>query len=132
MRRTDSPINRRDFLRVSAAASEAAVFGRNKLAFSKSPNEKLNVACIGIGGRGEANLAESTSENIVALCDIDDNHLARDQRFPKAKIFTDFRKMLETMDRQIEAVVVSTPDHTHARPAPWPCGWANTVSARSR
>jgi predicted dehydrogenase len=108
-------VDRRNFLRVSAAAGAAAMLGRAGFGASASPGAKLNVAVIGVGGRGGANLAESAAENIVALCDIDDNHLAAAARsFPKARTFVDFRRMLETMDRQIDAVVVSTPDHTHA------------------
>jgi predicted dehydrogenase len=84
----------------------------------KSPNEKLNIAGIGVGGQGGWDIGNCASENIVALCDVDDRRAAGSfVRFPKAKRFRDFRKMLEQMDHQIDAVVVGTPDHTHAPPA---------------
>ncbi len=84
----------------------------------KSPNEKLNLAGIGVGGQGGWDIGECASENIVALCDVDDRRAAGSySRFPKAQRFRDFRKMLETMGREIDAVVIGTPDHTHAPPA---------------
>lgn len=89
--------------------------GRGRLAAHPSPNEKLNLACIGVGGRGAANLDAVKGENIVALCDVDEKRAGGAfQRFPRAQKFRDFRRMLDQLDRQIDAVVVSTPDHTHA------------------
>jgi predicted dehydrogenase len=80
-----------------------------------SPNEKLNIAGIGVGGQGGWDIGECASQNIVALCDVDDRRAAGSfQRFPKAKRFRDFRKLLDEMGKQIDAVVVGTPDHTHA------------------
>jgi predicted dehydrogenase len=77
--------------------------------------KKLNVAVIGVDRRGRANLDGVAGENIVALCDADETRLDKAlQRFPKAKRFVDFRQMLDQMHGQIEGVVVSTPDHTHA------------------
>jgi predicted dehydrogenase len=79
------------------------------------PSNKLNLACIGVGGQGAGNVQNVSSENIVALCDVDSRRAAKTfEQFPQARRFEDFRKMLEVMDRQIDAVVVSTPDHTHA------------------
>jgi predicted dehydrogenase len=81
----------------------------------QSANEKLNVAGIGVGGRGAADINGAASENIVALCDVDQKQAAATfQRYPKAKVYRDFRKMLDEMDGQIDAVTVGTPDHTHA------------------
>ena len=78
------------------------------------PSEKLNIAGIGIGGRGEGDLDECRSENIVALCDVDENHAGRVfKKYPKAKKWTDFRKMLDEQ-KDIDAVVIATPDHLHA------------------
>jgi predicted dehydrogenase len=78
------------------------------------PSEKLNIAGIGIGGRGEGDLDECGSENIVALCDVDEAHAARVfKKYPKAKKWTDFRKMLDEQ-KDIDAVVIATPDHLHA------------------
>jgi predicted dehydrogenase len=80
--------------------------------------DKLNIACIGIGGKGSSDASNAAEYgNIVAICDIDDNFLenkARDKRFAKAKKYNDFRKMLDEMGKTIDAVTVSTPDHTHA------------------
>jgi len=106
---------RRGFLAGSAAAAVAVGFGGPVSGKSSSPNEMLDMAVIGVGGRGGANLGGVRSQNIVALCDVDANRLAAAARgFPKAAKFADFRKMLDKMHNQIDAVVVSTPDHTHA------------------
>ncbi|MBL7223013.1 MAG: Gfo/Idh/MocA family oxidoreductase [Candidatus Brocadiae bacterium] len=79
-----------------------------------APSDKLNIAGIGVGGMGGANLWHSRSQNIVALCDVDHNYAAGSfKKWPKAKVHTDYRKMLDEQ-KDIEAVVVGTPDHTHA------------------
>ncbi len=80
------------------------------------PGERLNIAGIGVGGMGAADLdAVSRDNNIVALCDVDLNRAAGTLRkFPKARQFRDFRKMFDAMENEIDAVVVATPDHTHA------------------
>ena len=81
---------------------------------SSSPSEKVNIAGIGIGGQGGQDLIQMKSENIVALCDVDWRHSAGTfKQFPNAKRYKDFRKMLDEQ-KDIEAVVVGTPDHTHA------------------
>ena len=88
-----------------------AVLGLNG---ATSPNEKLNVAGIGIGGQGGDDLGHMEAENIVALCDVDKNHAAHIfKKYSKAKQFTDYRKMLDEM-KEIDGVVVATPDHHHA------------------
>lgn len=83
-----------------------------------SANDRLQLASIGVGGMGASDLGSLSSHakvDIVALCDVDSNNLAAAaQRHPKAKLFSDFRKMFEAMAGQIDAVSVSTPDHTHA------------------
>jgi predicted dehydrogenase len=84
------------------------------------PGEKLNIAAIGINDRGGSNLAEigRAKENIVALCDVDEEWSANARKlFPKAVFFTDYRKMFDKVGKEIDAVVVSTPDHSHAIPA---------------
>ncbi len=79
------------------------------------PSEKLNVAGIGVGGQGGHDIGQFANENVVALCDVDWAHAAGSfKRFPKAKQYKDYRKMLEEMDKSIDAVTVATPDHTHA------------------
>jgi predicted dehydrogenase len=105
---------RRSFLRTTGLAA-TTVFAAPALLRAKSPNEKLNLACIGVADRAAANNDACSGENIVALCDIDDDLLAgAARRWPKAHTFSDFRKLLTTMTRQIDAVIVSTPDHMHA------------------
>jgi predicted dehydrogenase len=80
----------------------------------KAPSDKLNIAGIGIGGKGRTNLRNMKSENIVALCDIDQNYAAKTfNDFPDAKRFVDYRKMLDEFGKNIDAVVIATPDHTH-------------------
>ena len=79
------------------------------------PSEKLNIAAIGGGGRAARDIDGVSSENIVAIADVDDRRAAKTYaKFPKAKRYRDFRVMLEELDSQIDAVVVGTPDHTHA------------------
>jgi predicted dehydrogenase len=109
--------NRRQFIRETTLAGVGFwVAGGVTLAESKLANEKLNIACIGVGGKGDSDTDQASHQgNIVALCDIDDTMLDKKAtRFPQAKRYNDFRKMLEEMDKQIDAVTVSTPDHTHA------------------
>jgi len=107
-------IRRREFLRSSLAAGTAAAFAVPALAQSRSPNEKLNIAAVGVAGRAAADVAGVSSENIVAICDVDENRLdGAAANYSKAKKFVDFRKMLTEMEKQIDAVVVGTPDHTH-------------------
>ncbi len=110
-------INRRRFLgNVSAAGLSAAwLGGRSSWGADQepSPNEKLNIAVVGTANRAAANIEGVQGQNIVAICDIDDRLLGKaGERFPKAKKYNDFRKMLEQND--IDAVVVSTADHIHA------------------
>ncbi|MHC4558268.1 MAG: Gfo/Idh/MocA family oxidoreductase [Planctomycetota bacterium] len=107
-------IKRRTFLKNSAAAGAGLVILKSGiLKAGQSPNEKLNIAVIGVRGRGGANLNNVKSENIVALCDVNAKNLAAAVKdFPKAKTHEDWRKCLEQKD--IDAVVCSTTDHTHA------------------
>ena len=108
--------NRRAFLKVSSLGGLGLVLLRDsRLAFGYQANEKLGIACIGVGGQGGGNTGAMGGENVVALCDVDQRRAAASfQRFPKAKRYADFRKMLEELPARIDAVVVSTPDHTHA------------------
>jgi predicted dehydrogenase len=92
-------------------ALPAHVLGRGA---ATSPNNKLNIAGIGVGGQGGNDVDEMSSENIVALCDVDSEHAAHVfNKYPKAKRYQDFRAMLDE-DKSIDAVVVGTPDHLHA------------------
>ena len=108
--------NRRQFLKSTTAGTMAAgLLASPRWASSQSSDEKLKIAVIGVAGRGAGNLGGVIGQNIVALCDVDDSRLAgATEKVPGAKKYNDFRKMLAEMDDQIEAVVVSTPDHTHA------------------
>lgn len=112
-------IDRRQMMRNTTLAGVGVwLAGSTALGESTSPNEKLNIALIGVGGQGRYSLNHLTSQNIVALCDVDDVRAGNAyEKFPKAKKYYDYRKMLDEMDRQIDAVVVSTPDHMHAHPA---------------
>lgn len=110
-------VRRRDFLKAGAAGG-LMVLSSGILGAENSPNEKLNIAIIGVGGRGRANTGQVKSENIVALCDVHDKNLAAASRqFPKAKTYIDWRKCLDQKD--IDAVVCSTTDHTHAFVSVW-------------
>jgi hypothetical protein len=117
-------LERREFLKQALLAGTATAtvgtFGslRPVLA-ATSPNEKLNLACIGVANKGGHNIDQLTHENIVALCDVDTVHLGpMAERFPKANKYADFRQMFDK-EKNIDAVVVSTPDHTHAIPVMW-------------
>ncbi len=79
-----------------------------------SPSDKLNIAGIGIGGKGSSDLKNVESENIIALCDVDDRYAASVFfRYPNAKKYKDYREML-AIEKDIDAVMIATPDHTHA------------------
>src|SRR5450755_727593 len=119
-------ISRRHFFYGSllAGAVPAAGFGSTpslKAVGYKSPNEKLNFAAIGSGGQGASNIsAAAPTENIVALCDVDDRRAATTfTRFDKATKYKDFRKMLDKEGKNIDAVIVAIPDHMHATAAMW-------------
>jgi len=109
--------SRRRFLQTTTATGLGFwVAGGLKAQESDSPNERLKFACVGIGGKGSSDSAAAADNgDVVAFCDVDENRVkGAAKKFPKAKSFTDFRKMLEEMEKSIDAVTVSTPDHTHA------------------
>src|SRR5512144_1512061 len=111
-----SSLPRRDFLRtVGVAAAGTALAGCQTTRAPRkiSANEKLNIAVIGVAGRGGENLKEVAAlENIVALCDVDSTRLANAAKnFPAAKTYADYRKLID--QRDIDAILVATPDHTH-------------------
>ena len=108
--------NRRDFLKLSSLAGVGYWVGGSYTKAAQSPNEKLGIACVGVGGKGSSDTDQAGGVgNVVALCDIDDKRLdEKAAKFPQAKKYNDFRKMLQEMEKQIDAVTVSTPDHTHA------------------
>jgi predicted dehydrogenase len=111
--------SRREFLRNTALTGAGVWVATHSWAQDQSPNEKVNFACIGVGGKGDSDTRDAGRlGNIVALCDVDENTLNKmGERFPNAKKFTDYRKMLDAMGKEIDAVTVSTPDHHHATAA---------------
>jgi len=112
-----STMSRRSFLaRGAAATSVFTIVPRHVLGQGQTPpSEKLNVAAIGAGGKGRGDIYACRGENIVALCDVDDVRAADSYaQFPDAKRFHDFRVMLDEMGDDIDALTISTADHTHA------------------
>jgi len=110
-------LSRRRFLGYAATAASVAIVPGHVLGNDKgnpAPSGKLNIAGIGVGGMGHGNLNQMRGENIVALCDVDHKYAARTfKKYPKAKTWKDYRKMLD-QQKDIDAVLIATPDHTHA------------------
>src|SRR5881397_1062214 len=109
-------ISRRRFVRDATTAAAFTIVPRHVLGRGfVAPSDKLNIACIGCGGKGRSDIDGVAGENIYALCDVDWN-MALDafQHFPKAKRFKDYRDMLDKEAKNIDAVTVSVPDHSHA------------------
>jgi predicted dehydrogenase len=117
---------RRDFLKTTAAGAGVFALAGLTPKVSRAASERIRIAGIGVGGKGHSDILQAGNHgDIVAICDIDENHLAaalkdlsepKDTNAPKhspAK-YSDYRKMLEEMGKSIDAVTVSTPDHTHA------------------
>ncbi|QDT39896.1 Inositol 2-dehydrogenase [Stratiformator vulcanicus] len=106
-------------LKTTAAATAAAWW--NPLASTgraESPNEKLNIACIGIGGQGAANIRRVDGQNLIAFADVDKERAAKTlKKYPEVPLYSDYRKMFDQLEQQIDAVVVSTPDHAHFHPS---------------
>lgn len=113
-----SLLNRRAFLRNTALGGAGLLILQNSLsARSYQANEKLNVALIGVGGRGRwfVGTMPKLDTNVVAMCDVNERKASISfEEIPEAKKYFDFRKMLEEMNKQIDAVVIAIPDHTHA------------------
>ena len=107
-------MKRRQFLRsVAFAGAAGLILPRTRLFGAEAPSNKLNIALLGTWGRGEAHFGRISSENVVALCDVNEKHLAfAARKFPKATQYVDWRKCLEQKD--VEAVICCTADHTHA------------------
>ena len=111
-------LNRRQFVvRSGSMALLARGFHiqATRAADSKSPNEKLNIAFVGVGNKGWHNVQQLTSQNVVAICDVDSNYLGKAaESFPQAAQHRDYRRLLDGSHRDFDAVVVSTADHMHA------------------
>src|SRR5207247_258081 len=111
------PMTRRRFIYTSALATGATIVTGPILAGSPrklSANDKLNIGCVGCGGKGASDIRWCSSENIVALCDVNINEAEKQkEKFPNAKVYKDFREMLEK-EKSLDAVDIATPDHMHA------------------
>ncbi len=115
----ENKVSRRTFLGTTATAAAAFTVIPNHAMGSvlghKAPSDKLNIAAVGVGGMGNSNLKRLTSENIVALCDVDWKYAAKTfDAFPNARKYWDWRKMYDEMKNDFDAVLVATADHTHA------------------
>ncbi len=118
---SNGPTRRAFIKNVSLAAGIAGLGGiwtEGEARASQSPNEKLNVVFVGVGGKGAGDLVEIGGDpgvNVVALCDVDETRAAASfNKYPNVKKYADFRVMLDKEHKNIDAVVVSTPDHCHA------------------
>jgi predicted dehydrogenase len=107
---------RRQFLQKSSVLIGTGLFaGKSSVRAEDGPNDKLNIAAVGVANKARNNLDELASQNIVAFCDVDEIFLrTASERWPAARIYRDYRKMLEAEVNKCDAVVVSTADHTHA------------------
>src|SRR2546427_8713044 len=118
--------NRRNFIKSTSLLAGAAAVGAPYLLRAQGANERINIACIGVGGKGDSDSSSAfdLGGNIVALCDIDSNTLngknkslqdraAKENRTYDAKLYRDWRKMFDEMAKSIDAVTVSTHDHVH-------------------
>jgi predicted dehydrogenase len=111
---SEKSMTRRFFFGAAAAGTAAATLARPRIAKAASPNDKINIAGIGIGGRGHGVVRNCSSENIIALCDVDEAYAAKTfAEYPNAKRYKDYREMLDK-EPDIDAVVIATPDHQHA------------------
>ncbi|HPU92976.1 MAG TPA: Gfo/Idh/MocA family oxidoreductase [Candidatus Saccharicenans sp.] len=125
-----TPLSRREFLGKTAASAAGLmivprhVIGAQKDKKKKAPSDTLNMGCVGVGGKGFSDVQAVSTENIVALCDVDATMMGKflgssdhppeyKAKYEKAHIYRDFREMLER-EKSIDAITVSTPDHTHA------------------
>lgn len=107
-------ITRRGFVKTTAAAGAAFTLPRFAIGSTDSPNEKLNIACIGTANRASANVGGVSGERIAAIVDLDKTYLGRaKEKFPEARAYADYREMIDAEGDKIDAVVVSTADHHH-------------------
>jgi len=111
-------VTRRGFLGSAAAAAGVTIVSPRVLGGQEgqAPAEKLNIACVGVGGRAEAHVnAAGDQHNLVAICDVDKGRLGvQAGKHPKAKTYTDYRRMFDEVAKEVDAVFVATPDHHHA------------------
>lgn len=113
-------ISRRTAIKTTAAIGATLYHGAaaRTISAAESPNEKLNVACIGVGGRGAANVKGLGRQNLVAFADVDESRAGKAfEQHPQTRRFTDYRKLFDEVSNDIDAVAISTPDHSHFHPA---------------
>ena len=119
MDNNSNPMPRRNFLKKVATIGGGLTILPSGSIFGKGANSKLNIGLIGSYGRAKAHWSKVGQENVIAICDVDDKHLAiAAKEFPKAKHYNDWRKLLDE-EKTLDAVVICTPDHTHAFIANW-------------
>jgi len=113
-------VSRRKFLRNTGFAAGAAALSFPFVGNVLGANDRINLACIGVGGKGESDTtaAKRCGANIIALCDVDQRHLDKKVKefsgsFPDMKLFHDYRQLLDKMEKDIDAVTISVPDHNH-------------------
>jgi len=112
--------SRRKFLQHTGLGAGAMLLGFPAIVRGQNLNSRLNIGCIGVGGKGDSDVNDTAKcgGTIVALCDVDANTLdKKGAKYPEAKKFSDYRKMLEEMGSAIDAVTISTPDHVHGAAA---------------
>ena len=115
-KKTLDHLTRRQFLNRTTLAATTATLAFPYVGRVQGANDRINVACIGVGGKGDSDSTEAgkNNANIVAICDVDQNSLDKKaKQFPQAKQYRDYRKLLDEMGKDIDAVTVSTPDHNH-------------------
>jgi predicted dehydrogenase len=116
-KKNNEGVSRRNFLKQAGTLAAGITIVPSTVVAGlghKAPSDKLNIAGIGVGGMGRRNLRAMNTENIVALCDVDWKYAARCfNDYPGAQKYKDYREMLDEMDDEIDAVMISTPDHTH-------------------
>jgi len=111
-----SALSRREFVKRTSLTTGTAIFSFPFVGKVLGANDRVNIACIGVGGKGESDSSEAArcGGNIVAMCDVDNTALDKKaKQFPQAKRFQDYRKLFDRMGNDIDAVTVSTPDHNH-------------------
>jgi len=121
-------LSRRSFIATTGTVAAGALVLPGITGCKNNRNGKVNLAIIGVGGRGKAGWSACMDENIVALCDVNMTAAAEGfSTFPEARRFKDFRRMFDKMARKIDAVIISTPDHTHFAAAMAAMEWGKHV-----
>src|SRR5215831_16991187 len=113
-------LTRRQFLRRTTLAAGTAALSFPYVGRVLGANDRINVACIGVNGKGDSDTKDAAAcgANLVAFCDVDQKNMDRmvthfKDKFPDVKQFKDYRQMLDKMEKSIDAVTISTPDHNH-------------------